>query len=65
MFSTRCRKFSGVSGTLPTSYWGSPCWSAQLHNTRRIIPHGLADYATSFATAPLQEVLDAMARENS
>jgi len=33
---------------------------ALLHNGELIIPYGLADYATGFATAPLDEVLAAM-----
>jgi predicted GH43/DUF377 family glycosyl hydrolase len=36
---------------------------ALLHNGRLIIPYGLADHATGFATVPLQEVLGAMLRE--
>jgi predicted GH43/DUF377 family glycosyl hydrolase len=33
---------------------------ALLHNGELIIPYGLADHATSFATVPLEEVLAAM-----
>jgi predicted GH43/DUF377 family glycosyl hydrolase len=33
---------------------------ALLHQDRLIIPYGLADHATGFATAPLAEVLAAM-----
>jgi predicted GH43/DUF377 family glycosyl hydrolase len=33
---------------------------ALLHNGRLIIPYGLADHATGFATVAVQEVLDAM-----
>jgi predicted GH43/DUF377 family glycosyl hydrolase len=33
---------------------------ALLHNGELIIPYGLADYATGFATVPLREVLAAM-----
>jgi predicted GH43/DUF377 family glycosyl hydrolase len=36
-----------------------------LHNEHLIIPYGLADHATGFATVPLQEVLDAMVQETS
>jgi predicted GH43/DUF377 family glycosyl hydrolase len=38
---------------------------ALLHNGHLIIPYGLADHATGFATVPLQEVLDTMLQENS
>jgi len=38
---------------------------ALLHNGHLIIPYGLADHATGFATVPLQEVLDAMVQETS
>ena len=38
---------------------------AMLHNRHLIIPYGLADHATSFATVRLQEVLDAMVQETS
>lgn len=38
---------------------------ALLHNGRLIIPYGLADHATGFATVELQEVLDAMVQEPS
>ncbi|HEY6391156.1 MAG TPA: glycoside hydrolase family 130 protein [Bryobacteraceae bacterium] len=34
---------------------------ALVHNGQLIVPYGLADHATSFATAPLAEVLAAMA----
>jgi predicted GH43/DUF377 family glycosyl hydrolase len=33
---------------------------ALLHNGELIIPYGLADHATGFATVPLAEVLAAM-----
>ena len=33
---------------------------ALIHNSELIIPYGLADHATGFATAPLAEVLEAM-----
>ena len=33
---------------------------AVLHNGQLIIPYAMADYATTFATVPLQQVLDAM-----
>jgi predicted GH43/DUF377 family glycosyl hydrolase len=33
---------------------------ALIHNGDLIIPYGLADHATSFATAPVAEVLAAM-----
>jgi predicted GH43/DUF377 family glycosyl hydrolase len=36
---------------------------ALLHNGELIIPYGLADHATGFATVPLAEVLDAMEQE--
>jgi len=36
---------------------------ALLHNGELIIPYGLADHATGFATVPLEEVLAAMHRE--
>jgi len=32
----------------------------ELHNGELIVPYGLADYATGFATIPLAEVLEAM-----
>ena len=35
---------------------------ALLHNGELIIPYGLADHATGFATVPLDEVLSAMTR---
>ncbi len=38
---------------------------AMLHDGYLIIPYGLADHATGFATVPLQEVLDAMVQETS
>jgi predicted GH43/DUF377 family glycosyl hydrolase len=38
---------------------------ALLHNGHLIIPYGLADHATGFATVALQEVLGAMAQETS
>jgi predicted GH43/DUF377 family glycosyl hydrolase len=38
---------------------------ALLHNGHLIIPYGLADHATGFATVALQEVLDAMVPETS
>ena len=38
---------------------------ALLHNGQLIIPYGLADYATGFATVELQEVLDAMVQGTS
>jgi predicted GH43/DUF377 family glycosyl hydrolase len=38
---------------------------ALLHNEHLIIPYGLADHATGFATVGLQEVLDAMVQETS
>jgi predicted GH43/DUF377 family glycosyl hydrolase len=31
-----------------------------VHNSQLIIPYGMSDYATSFATVPLDEVLGAM-----
>jgi len=31
-----------------------------VHNDLLIIPYAMADYATTFATVPLQQVLDAM-----
>ncbi len=34
---------------------------ALVHNGQLIVPYGLADHATSFATVPLAEVLAAMA----
>ncbi len=37
---------------------------ALLHNGELIIPYGLADHATGFATVPLAEVLAAMEPEN-
>jgi predicted GH43/DUF377 family glycosyl hydrolase len=37
---------------------------ALLHNGELIIPYGLADYATGFATVPLDEVLAAMHKED-
>jgi predicted GH43/DUF377 family glycosyl hydrolase len=37
---------------------------ALLHNGELIIPYGLADHATSFATVPLDEVLAAMSQED-
>jgi predicted GH43/DUF377 family glycosyl hydrolase len=33
---------------------------ALLHRSELIIPYGLSDHATSFATVPLHEVLSAM-----
>jgi predicted GH43/DUF377 family glycosyl hydrolase len=36
---------------------------AMLHNGCLIIPYGLSDHATGFATVDVQEVLDAMVRE--
>jgi predicted GH43/DUF377 family glycosyl hydrolase len=33
---------------------------ALIHNDELIIPYGLADHATGFATVPLAEVLAAM-----
>jgi predicted GH43/DUF377 family glycosyl hydrolase len=33
---------------------------ALLHNGELIIPYGMADHATGFATVPLDEVLAAM-----
>jgi len=33
---------------------------AVIHNGQLIIPYAMADYATTFATVPLQQVLDAM-----
>lgn len=33
---------------------------AVVHNGQLIIPYAMADYATTFATVPLQQVLDAM-----
>jgi predicted GH43/DUF377 family glycosyl hydrolase len=33
---------------------------ALLHNGELIIPYGMADHATGFATVPLEEVLAAM-----
>jgi len=36
---------------------------ALVHNGELIIPYGLADHATGFATVPLIEVLDAMEQE--
>jgi len=36
---------------------------ALLHNGELIIPYGLADHATGFATVPLAEVLAAMQSE--
>jgi predicted GH43/DUF377 family glycosyl hydrolase len=38
---------------------------ALLHNGHLIIPYGLADHATGFATVAVQEVLDAMVQETS
>ena len=38
---------------------------ALLHNGELIIPYGLADYATGFATVPLAQVLAAMDSEGS
>jgi predicted GH43/DUF377 family glycosyl hydrolase len=37
---------------------------ALVHNGELIIPYGLADHATGFATAPLDEVLSAMQKED-
>jgi predicted GH43/DUF377 family glycosyl hydrolase len=37
---------------------------AMLHNGNLIIPFGLADHATGFATVPVQEVLAAMSTED-
>jgi predicted GH43/DUF377 family glycosyl hydrolase len=37
---------------------------ALLHNGQLIIPYGVADHATSFATVPLDEVLAAMNYED-
>jgi predicted GH43/DUF377 family glycosyl hydrolase len=37
---------------------------ALLHNGELIIPYGLADHATGFATVPLDELLAAMQSEN-
>ncbi|MCI0534296.1 MAG: glycoside hydrolase family 130 protein [Verrucomicrobiales bacterium] len=37
---------------------------ALVHNGELIIPYGLADHATGFATAPLDEVLSAMHQED-
>jgi predicted GH43/DUF377 family glycosyl hydrolase len=37
---------------------------ALLHNGELIIPYGLADHATGFATVPLDEVLAAMQKED-
>jgi predicted GH43/DUF377 family glycosyl hydrolase len=37
---------------------------ALLHNSELIIPYGLADHATGFATVPLKEVLAAMRPED-
>jgi predicted GH43/DUF377 family glycosyl hydrolase len=37
---------------------------ALLHNRELIIPYGLADHATGFATIPVDEVLAAMHQEN-
>jgi predicted GH43/DUF377 family glycosyl hydrolase len=34
-----------------------------LHNRELIIPYAMADYASTFATVSLDEVLDAMNRE--
>ena len=36
---------------------------ALLHNSELIVPHGLANHATCFATVPLAEVLAAMEQE--
>lgn len=33
---------------------------AAIHNGKLIIPYAMADYATTFATVPLQQLLDAM-----
>ena len=33
---------------------------AILHNGELIIPYGMSDYATGFATVPLTDVLNAM-----
>jgi predicted GH43/DUF377 family glycosyl hydrolase len=33
---------------------------AVVHNGQLIIPYAMADYATTFATVPVQQVLDAM-----
>ena len=38
---------------------------ALLHNGHLVIPYGLADHATGFATVALQEVLDTMVQEGS
>jgi len=38
---------------------------ALLHDGHLVIPYGLADHATGFATVELQEVLDAMVQETS
>ena len=38
---------------------------ALVHNGELVIPYGLADHATGFATVPLAEVLGAMEREDS
>ena len=38
---------------------------ALLHHGHLVIPYGLADQATGFATVELQEVLDAMVQEAS
>jgi predicted GH43/DUF377 family glycosyl hydrolase len=33
---------------------------AVVHQEQLVIPYAMADYATTFATVPLQQVLDAM-----
>ena len=38
---------------------------ALIHNGQLIVPYGLADHATGFATAPLAEVIGAMEKEES
>ena len=33
---------------------------AVVHNDQLVIPYAMADYATTFATVPLEQVLEAM-----
>jgi predicted GH43/DUF377 family glycosyl hydrolase len=54
---------SKSSRLLLLSFPGEPyvyTCGALLHNGELIIPYGLADHATGFATVPLAEVLAAM-----